>query len=244
MAWHKQLFVPRPSAVETACTVCGRAMWLPATKVAEYLRCSKECIRAHQTAAREARRRDCETCGKSFTPRQVQIDNGGGRFCSQKCNTVFREAGMTAEVQARRTATRRQMEAEGRVTHYRGEDHPSWTGGKEAQRERRKPKERLWLREYRKKNPDKVREFSRRRQGRKLGKLPYGTLPRIRKLQNNRCAICRGSIAKASHVDHIMPLARGGRHEASNIQLLCPPCNLAKSSRDPIKHMQSLGRLL
>jgi hypothetical protein len=29
-----------------------------------------------------------------------------------------------------------------------------------------------------------------------------------------------------------------------NIQLLCPPCNIAKSYKDPIVFMQELGKLL
>jgi len=41
-----------------------------------------------------------------------------------------------------------------------------------------------------------------------------------------------------------LPLARGGKHEPRNIQFLCEHCNLTKNARDPIDHMQSLGRLL
>lgn len=41
-----------------------------------------------------------------------------------------------------------------------------------------------------------------------------------------------------------MPLARGGGNGIGNIQLLCPPCNLRKGSKDPIKWAQKNGRLL
>ena len=34
----------------------------------------------------KSRSRPCEYCGKIFTPRQVQINAGHGKFCSQRCN--------------------------------------------------------------------------------------------------------------------------------------------------------------
>lgn len=33
------------------------------------------------------------------------------------------------------------------------------------------------------------------------------------------------------HVDHIVPLARGGPDTEENLQLLCRPCNLRKGAR-------------
>lgn len=60
-----------------------------------------------------------------------------------------------------------------------------------------------------------------------------------------RCAVCKASIEGAAyHLDHIKPLARGGGNDPSNLQLLCPPCNLSKSAKDPIDFMQSRGYLL
>jgi 5-methylcytosine-specific restriction endonuclease McrA len=140
----------------------------------------------------------------------------------------------------------REKRANGEWTVPRGADSSAWKGGSQAGKERRRAsgKEAETLRRYRQKNPDKVREFTRRRKGRKIGRLPYGTIPKLREAQKNRCAICSASLKHGDHLDHILPLARGGRHEPGNLQLLCPPCNLHKSDRDPIQHMQSLGRLL
>lgn len=44
------------------------------------------------------------------------------------------------------------------------------------------------------------------------------------------CGICGSSIEGAFHVDHIQPIARGGRHELSNLQLAHPRCNQRKGS--------------
>jgi 5-methylcytosine-specific restriction endonuclease McrA len=67
---------------------------------------------------------------------------------------------------------------------------------------------------------------------------------RIHKAQKGKCACCRDKLGDTYHVDHIQPVSKGGSNRASNIQLLCPPCNLKKAARDPIEHMQSLGFLL
>lgn len=246
MGWYDMRFIERDGAVRVVCEVCSRDMWLPRSRSSDYKRCSSECTRLARQKAYAALERACETCKSTFRPRPNQVRNGGGRFCSQKCNTASHVAITAPEVLARGKETMAKMRAAGKINYRSGPDNPCWKGGKSAMIRRLLDSGKLTerVREYRRRNPDKVREFTQRRADRKLGKLPYGTIPAIRIMQRNRCAICKTSIAKAYHVDHVMPLARGGRHERANIQLLCPPCNLAKSSRDPIDHMRSLGRLL
>jgi len=52
-------------------------------------------------------------------------------------------------------------------------------------------------------------------------------------IQDGKCNNC-GSLFKKGknsfHVDHVMPLAKGGVHKDDNIQLLCPSCNLSKGA--------------
>jgi 5-methylcytosine-specific restriction endonuclease McrA len=77
------------------------------------------------------------------------------------------------------------------------------------------------------------------------GKLSPSLTLRLLAFQKNRCAICRASLKKTGHhLDHIIPLARGGKNIDSNMQVTCPKCNQGKSTKDPIAFMQSRGLLL
>lgn len=61
-------------------------------------------------------------------------------------------------------------------------------------------------------------------------KVPFrGTLPLTKKgvlaRDNHRCVYCD---ARASTVDHVVPQARGGRDEWTNLVAACAPCNQDK----------------
>lgn len=55
------------------------------------------------------------------------------------------------------------------------------------------------------------------------------------------CYICGAEIPIGErHVDHIVPLSRGGAHAASNMAIACSECNLRKHTRGP----NEIGMLL
>jgi hypothetical protein len=48
--------------------------------------------------------------------------------------------------------------------------------------------------------------------------------------QQKECAHCNCKEG-TFHVDHILPIAKGGRDEVNNMQFLCEDCNLRKSAK-------------
>lgn len=57
--------------------------------------------------------------------------------------------------------------------------------------------------------------------------------------QNKKCFYCKCEL-NTYHVDHYIPLAKGGSNAAENIVIACPSCNLRKSDLMPNVFMERL----
>lgn len=120
------------------------------------------------------------------------------------------------------------------------ENRAKWT---EANRERIAATNAAWLQN----NLDKHRTHQHNRRAKK--KANGGTLSpdiacRLLVAQRGKCACCKSKLGDKFHIDHIVPIARGGMNADDNVQLLCAHCNLSKGSKHPVDFMQSRGMLL
>lgn len=114
-------------------------------------------------------------------------------------------------------------------------------------REKNAEKEKARHKKYRKENPEKIKIKAHNRRAKKKasgGKLSPSLSLMLFAKQRGKCAICKEGLKTGYHMDHIIPLARGGKNIERNIQLTCKRCNGRKSDKDPIQFMQSLGYLL
>jgi 5-methylcytosine-specific restriction endonuclease McrA len=60
-----------------------------------------------------------------------------------------------------------------------------------------------------------------------------------------RCHYCKTMIAgKDTHIDHIIPLTKGGLHCVDNLCVSCRPCNISKNNRTPEEWRASKSTLL
>lgn len=78
---------------------------------------------------------------------------------------------------------------------------------------------------------------------RKAKPLPRAAAFRFYMASDKRCALCGAEVRfggrdvspfqriRSGHIDHIMPRARGGQNDTTNLRLLCMSCNCQKGAR-------------
>ena len=60
--------------------------------------------------------------------------------------------------------------------------------------------------------------------------------------QQGRCYWCRTFVGERFHLDHAIPLARGGTNNPDNLRISCPTCNLSKGAKLPEDFLLSITR--
>lgn len=76
-------------------------------------------------------------------------------------------------------------------------------------------------------------------------KLSPGIFNRLFLAQGGTCNGCHKTLSdqrRYVHLDHIMPIALGGRNIDENTQLLCPKCNQTKSAKHPDEWAKTLAK--
>jgi len=87
--------------------------------------------------------------------------------------------------------------------------------------------------------------IERSRSGQKADSETHMTAPFLAALlisQDFRCVYCRDRLTLSFHLDHIHPLSRDGAHAPSNLQVLCPACNVSKGDRTHAEHIFQRAR--
>lgn len=149
---------------------------------------------------------------------------------------------------------------EGKRDYYlRVKDTPEYIQKTAEYRERNKRRKREYDREYRARtaeqqaqrseewrarNPQKrraiVRQYRARRRMQEAGGVSTGALANWTEAMPKVCFYCGDGCADNFHVDHFVPLSKGGPHVLTNLRIACAPCNLSKSARDPMEWMDMI----
>lgn len=94
--------------------------------------------------------------------------------------------------------------------------------------------------------PEKVKADKQRRRALESNAEGMHTADDIKaryERQKGRCYWCNVKVGNNYHVDHVVPLSRGGTNWADNIVIACPTCNLSKHDKLPHEWPQG-NRLL
>ncbi len=87
---------------------------------------------------------------------------------------------------------------------------------------------------YREKNPERVKANKRRYRVNKYAAPGDFSAADVRgkyELQGGVCYYCKTPLGKSWHLDHKIPLSKGGSNWPSNLCCACPNCNLRKNAR-------------
>jgi 5-methylcytosine-specific restriction endonuclease McrA len=199
----------------------------------------KPCIRGH-IRVRLTSNGDCVACKKEWSER-----NKAAELASKR---KYRNANKDIERERQRSSRAKNP------SHYAA-TAKKW---REANKEKKAKMDRDWaLRnretvrkyasDYRKKYPERVNCLNRNRKARireNGGTHTESDIFGILYSQGGRCALCKVSVKKYRHIDHIVPISKGGGNHRRNLQILCEPCNTSKKDKDQIEFMRSKGMLL
>lgn len=85
------------------------------------------------------------------------------------------------------------------------------------------------------------------------GTITKHSLDALLQIQNNQCFYCKKDLSlltnRETHLDHYIPLSKGGAHSITNVVWSCSTCNLIKHDKlldIPLSkaHIEQLSRLL
>lgn len=106
-----------------------------------------------------------------------------------------------------------------------------------------------WFKRYQEANRGKAVAYAAKRRALQFNGTVRPDLVQafIQRIRNKKLAACyycgKRMSGRMAHIDHIVPLSKGGKHCVENLCASCAPCNRSKSAKLP-EHFQSGGQLL
>ena len=78
--------------------------------------------------------------------------------------------------------------------------------------------------------------------------LSIKTIRNLLEQYKYKCYYCNTNInhkeKNSYHIDHYIPIAKGGTNDVENLVISCPTCNMSKGAKDPFVFMLKFGKLL
>jgi hypothetical protein len=194
---------------------CGKVTFVPAKSVKCGNTRSCGCENGRTASTKEEKK--CLNCGDVFLVKKSHYRRS--KHCSKTCYAITLK------------------------TTGKGKANPNWKGGISFSDDYLKERAKIW----RDKNPEKISQYNRNGKVKRKGAEGSHTKKDIAtayKSQAGRCAYCKKKVGSSYHVDHILPIAKGGSNFKENICISCPTCNLKKRDKCPFDWANERGLLL
>lgn len=196
------------------------------------------------------RRGECKTCNLAAqkTRREQPVNKERARICDK----LYREVN-AVRIAARKSERYRanRVEVLKRCAEYRRKNPPKYVDRREYNREyrRRAPpnpkKQAVRMKRWLLKNAERKRFLDRLNTHRRReapGTFTTADIAALIKAQGGLCHWCSDPIEGAYHIDHRVPIIKGGTNNPDNLVIAHPFCNLSKGGKMPWEFMP--GRLL
>lgn len=209
----------------------------------------RERVQAEKKAAKELARqqpRTCARCEKVKEPGAFRGTRNTCYVCEQEVKNAKRRANPEPGRAYAREYHRQHREKRAAYTKRRRQEHPEaisatfrryYIRNLERMKQRRR---NYWAnltaeqkKAYLDRNRHSYLEHDARRRAQKRGSA-IGPVDRrsIVERDNSTCYLCGRKLTdREIHLDHVIPLARGGSHTADNLKVTCRPCNQRKSDK-------------
>ncbi len=208
----------------TECKKCGRAK--PPEEFYKGRRSCKECERARSRAYRDQNREKTRESGRRYAASHREE-----RRAYQREYVKANRELLKAKQEAYRAENRDALLERGRLRYrenaevLRQKRRDYYEANRELERER--------ARKWHKENPEKSRAISARRRALMAGAdvAEFVSRDYVIARDRSRCHICKKLCRRDEiHIDHLVPLTRGGEHSARNLAVACAPCNRRKKN--------------
>jgi len=111
----------------------------------------------------------------------------------------------------------------------------TWTRSKEKNREQQRTRDRERSKSDAGRAQNRVKSAKRRATKLNNGVYELSRRDMQRLMNAESCYLCGCNLTGERHIDHIIPLSRGGRHSIGNLAAACPTCNMRKHTLTPVE---------
>lgn len=98
--------------------------------------------------------------------------------------------------------------------------------------ERAKSRAKAWVEANRQRVSVHKKNYKARKRSAE-GRYTVEDIALIRRSQRDRCLYCNCMLGGDEHIDHLIPLSRGGTNWPENLALSCGYCNMSKRDKTP-----------